>query len=245
MVKQNDLFDRILNTGPSQETLFLLLSKMKDEGRVSEVIREGIKALNVHPNDIHIRSLLAESYLEAGFIGPAEAELGKIAFEIDSLSSIFKIQGKIFIRQKRTSEAVEAIRRFLAHNPDDQEALDLMDKIMPSEIKQRAEIPETLEKADLAKDDQEEVIPDLSTPTLAEIYFKQGLVSEAIDTYERIISEHPDDNASIKRLAELKTLNIAQSETKPEEKDGGKETKKKMIAILEGWLLRIQELKHV
>lgn len=72
MEKSNDLLGEILNYGPSQGTFFLVLKKMKEEGRSSKVIRECQKALSLYPDDLRLRTLLAESYLDLGFIGLAE-----------------------------------------------------------------------------------------------------------------------------------------------------------------------------
>jgi hypothetical protein len=48
MGESNDLFGQILNQGPSQGTLFLVLTKMKEEGRPFEVIQgsQGLEHLS-------------------------------------------------------------------------------------------------------------------------------------------------------------------------------------------------------
>ena len=78
MEKSNDFLGEILNNGPSQSTFFLVLKKMKEEGRSSEVIQECQKALSLYPDDLRLRTLLAESYLDLGFIGLAEKELARL-----------------------------------------------------------------------------------------------------------------------------------------------------------------------
>ncbi|MCD4717182.1 MAG: tetratricopeptide repeat protein [Desulfobacterales bacterium] len=302
MENSNDIFGRILGSGPSQNTVFLVLSKIKEEGRFGEVITECLKALDFYPNDISLRNLLAETYLEMGFIGQAERELDRITSDIKNLIPAYKLQAEIYIRQKRHEEASDALKRYLAHNPDDQEAVDLLAKIKPVEEEPLAEAPEIPKETGPALEEEfeeeiiteppeppeevasveeekieeeflpeiseeivtageeeiegvpEEVTPlaeeegeaftDLATPTLAEIYYNQGLVHEAISTYERVVLDNPEDKASIKRLEELKEQVSEKPEKKVPPEDAIRARTEKMISVLEGWLERIQESGH-
>ncbi|MCJ7775153.1 MAG: tetratricopeptide repeat protein, partial [Desulfobulbaceae bacterium] len=131
MEKSNDLLGEILNNGPSQGTFFLVLKKMKEQGQSSEVIRECQKALSIYPDDLRLRTLLAESYLDLGFIGLAETELATVTSRLGDLVSAYKLQAEIYTKQQRTEEAVWALNQYLVHRPDDHNALDLLDKIKP------------------------------------------------------------------------------------------------------------------
>ncbi|UCF83051.1 MAG: tetratricopeptide repeat protein, partial [Desulfobacteraceae bacterium] len=131
MRKSNDFLGEILGYGPSQGTLFLVLTKMKEEGRFSEVIQECQKALSLYPDDLRLRTLLAESYLELGFMGLAETELARVTSRLTDLISAYKLQAQIFSKQQKADEALKALNRYLAHKPDDQNALDLLEKIRP------------------------------------------------------------------------------------------------------------------
>jgi tetratricopeptide (TPR) repeat protein len=333
MENPNDIFGLILGSGPSQNTIFLVLRKIKEEGRFGEVINECLKALGFYPNDIRLRTLLAETYLEMGFISQAERELDRITLDISNLISAYKLQADIYTRQKRYEEASGALKRYLAHNPDDQEALDLLAKIKPVEEEPLPEAPEIQEEAgpvleeefeeevkeeiiteppeapeeivlaaeekiekepltpeapeegalveeekieeeplpevreevvlaaekeieeeplpiapevteEVAPVTEEEIVTGLSTPTLAEIYYNQGLIHEAIGTYERVILDNPEDKASIERLEELKEQLGEKSEIKVPPEDALRARTEKMIAVLEGWLERIQESGH-
>jgi tetratricopeptide (TPR) repeat protein len=317
MRKSNDLLGEILGYGPSQGTLFLVLTKMKEEGRFSEVIQECQKALSLYPDDLRLRTLLAESYLELGFMGLAETELARVTSRLTDLISAYKLQAEIFSKQQKADDALKALNRYLAHKPDDQNALDLLEKIRPfpgeavteaektveeslrleekkieeelvmetpqttedteqsleNEIEEedildsvvipeditrvlekRIEDEQVLETPEFQEDavqippeqDQEQgnEFAELATPELAEIYHKQGQIDEALDTYELVIQQNPDDETSIQRLAELKTLYV---EGKGQQISADTiiwEKKKKMITVLEEWLARIQELSH-
>jgi tetratricopeptide (TPR) repeat protein len=243
MVADNDVFDKILRQGPSPGTLYLLLESMKEQGQLKRVIQEGIKALKAHPEDIQIRRLLGEAYLEAGLVGQAESELEQIISEVDRLNSLFKLLATIYVDQNRWEEASHALKRYMGHFPDDEEAVELLSKISPkleniyhtSPAKPHAHAEVRADKSPL---------PKLATPTLAEIYLKQGQVEEAINIYEKIVSEKPDDIKSSRRLTELKSMGLEREQRTSDNLETIEARKRRMINTLEGWLGRIQELKH-
>ena len=105
-----------------------------------------------------------------------------------------------------------------------------------------AELPE--ERVDPEEKDE---FAELATTELAEIYYNQGLINEAINTYELALLTNPDDKTSMERLAELKALNVDNPE-KPEQQTAAddilRERKKRMITVLEEWMDRIQKLSH-
>jgi tetratricopeptide (TPR) repeat protein len=231
-----DLYNEILTNGPSQRTLFLVLSKMKEEGQLSRVIQECLRALSIYPLDIHIRRLLAESYFESGLISQAESELDKVTAMINDFIPTYRLQADIYLRERREEEAAEALKLFLAHRPDDQEALGLLDTLMP---KEDADVtrPET---------DREEIpgpAEEIATPTLAELYVDQNLTQEAIATYERVVAQHPEDERSKQRLEELKSMSVDDEALESEDKgtEAIRQKKEKMIAVLEGWLANMKD----
>ena len=48
--------------------------------------------------------------------------------------------------------------------------------------------------------------PTYDTATMAELYYQQGHVQQAIDTYRRIVQQAPDDSVAQKRLDELEAM---------------------------------------
>ena len=242
MEQATDLFDSILRAGPSQSTLLIILAGMKKEGRLTEVIRECRKALNVFPDDIRLRALLAGSYLEEGLMDQAETELGIAGSDIDDLSHVFKLQAELFAQQERTTEAIEALKRYLAHKPDDEEAVDLLKKLEPVEEDAGLQIPKTTEEK--AGVTEEELFSVLASPTIAELYYNQGHIEEAVSTYESYLLKNADDKSAIKRIAELQAIASKKGEPQIIYEDEKRAGKEKMISVLETWLSRIRELKY-
>jgi tetratricopeptide (TPR) repeat protein len=249
MANTDELYSRILADGPSPKTLFHLLSTLKKEGQLRRVIKESLKALNAYPNDIHIRRLLAETYFDAGLISQAEAELEKVSALIGDLTDTYKLQAEIYMKQNRKEEATHCLELYLAHRPDDRTAMDLLNSLVPQEEAPTEDPQPHIEETTLKSEEQEVVqeAPDLeeeqaqiASPTLAEIYFEQGQIEQAIDTYEIILAQNPEEESSRSRLEELKNR-IAEQRVIEERKAQVRERKEKMIAILESWLANIRE----
>lgn len=224
------LLDRILADAPSPSTLFLLLSKMKQEGHSKRVIQECTRVLNIYPHDIEIRRLLAEAYFESGRISQAESEMNKVLKEIHKFATSYRLYAEILIRQKREKEALESLKLYLAHCPDDGEALHLLDTLGAKE-----------DQAEPRREKESAGLPDIATPTLAELYFKQGQIPEAIAIYEKVIARNPGSESLRQRLHELQEMLDQTPVSKGSVPDRVLETKAKTISILDNWLTNIRE----
>ena len=246
MDETDDILDEILNHGPSADAISIVLTRMKKEGRLSEVVQKCIKFLKVYPDDIRLRIILAESYLGIGFIGLAGAELEKVGSMIEDLIPAYKLLAEIYSKQQRLTEAADTLKLYLAHCPGEPEALKLLEEMKPVLVPEEAllKLEEPLDDVVPEVDEPRDAMVDFATPTIAELYYTQGKLSAAINTYENVISSNPDDSESLKRLIELK--GVASEEPGPEgkEKDDLHVRTEKLIAILEEWLPKIKEIKY-
>lgn len=247
MEPSESLYNEILSGAPSRGTLFLVLSRMKNEGLLERVIEECIKALGGYPDDIQIRKLLAEASYEAGKIPEAEAEIKVVIGKINELMASYRFQAQIYIAQGKTEQAVEALKLYLIHCPDDRESYDLLESMLPREEAASTEIAQAIEGlsgeeiAETPLQPVNEPLPDIATPTLAEVYYQQGKTGEAIKIYEKVVERHPEDSGSQLRLDELRTIE-EQARAAEEKEKARVMAKKKMVSILESWLegIRIQ-----
>jgi tetratricopeptide (TPR) repeat protein len=232
MERTSDLYSTILAHGPSPSTLLIILRKMKDEGRVREAVRECIKGLSLYPDDIRLRWLLAEYYLELGFFSMAEKEIALAAENVHKLAPIFKIQADLFERQGRREDASGALETYLAHFPGDTEVIERLQTIKQKEEISSSQAPPA-----------EEIVSEIATHTLAEIYESQGQVQAAIDTYRKIIEHHPEDLKAREHLQQLEGgtgMHEGVESAEPLEKR--QHGTQRMIGVLEAWLTSIQEM---
>jgi len=242
MAETDNVLNEILNHGPSADSISIVLTKMKKEGRLSEVIQECIKFLRVYPDNIRLRLLLAESCLEIGFIGLAESELENVTSMIEDLTPSYRLLAGIYAKQRRVTEAADTLKLYLAHYPGEPEALKLLEELEPADEAQ-LEVGGPTDDAVVAVDEKD-AVADLATPTIAELYYTQGRLSAAITIYEKVLNDKPDDIESLKRLAELRGLAAEEPKTEGKENDDPRARTETMITILERWLPKIREMQH-
>ncbi|MFH1122053.1 MAG: tetratricopeptide repeat protein [Pseudomonadota bacterium] len=263
MTNWDDLYDRIIDHGPSSETLFVVLSGMKESGQLKRAVQECIRALAIFPDDIPIRQLLAKTYFEMGLLSQAEAEVEKVISRFDDLCDAYKLQANIYYRQKRNQESADALRIYLAHRRDDEDALQLLEtlgatqethapkpaaveEVPPEFLKATGEEagPQIETAGEGSPISNGEAFPEIATPTLAEIYFSQGQIPEAINTYEMVVAQNPEDEQSRQRINELKTMVSAKPAMEAQKRDREREIKERMIAVLEAWLAGIRKMSR-
>jgi tetratricopeptide (TPR) repeat protein len=218
----DDIYEELVDKIVTPKERLLLVDTLKGEGKPQAVIQACKKALEIFPDDIRIRRLLAETYFEEGSLDLAELELENITKELNELSSIFKFQAELFRRENKIDGAMRSLQLYLAHNEGDQEAADLL-----AELSQPEEEPSAL-----------------PTSTLAELYYKQGELDEAIRVYEQVVASSPDDEKAKNRLDELSGEKEAQ-EGELERLRSARERKLKLLGVLESWLAAIEERKAV
>lgn len=219
MTTLDEIYDEIVDKIATPKARIILLEILKKEGKPEKVIRACLKALESFPDDISIRKFLAETYFEQRSIELAKVELEKITREINELSSVFKLEAELFKEANMVEEAINSLKLYLAHHSDDQDAVRLL--------------------SELSAPPKEEV-SILPTATLAEMYYKQGELEEAIKIYAQVVKDFPDNENYKNRLEELKAI----METKEPEKSHEeieKEKELRIIGILERWLANIKK----
>jgi len=213
------IYDEIVDKIATPRLRLILLEILKKEGKPERAIKACMKVLESFPDDIDIRRILAETYFEQGSIGFAEAELEKLCRQIDELSSVFKLRAELLRREDRIEEAIDSLKIYLAHHRSDQEATRFLSELSSP------------------REEKPSVLP---TSTLAEIYYKQGELEEAIKVYEQVVEASPDDEKFRIRLNELKEMKEAEERRKARE-GMLKEKKVRLIGILERWLAAIEQ----
>jgi len=266
MTEYVQLLREILDRGPSSETLCLVLAELKSLGHTRKVIQECIRAIQNHPEDLALRLILAETYFEEGLLSQAEAEIETATSQMDRHASAYWLQTLIYHAQKRNDEALRSLKTYLALRPQDERALDLLREMGTEALQAQEEIvelamaeaekPPTLKEIEppaFAMEEEtsefgfeEEVLSEIATPTLAEVYVHQGQIQEAISIYERVVAHNPEDHTSLKRILELNAMRAVASFPAEEAKKipRAKQKKQKNLAILESWLANIRKMSE-
>jgi tetratricopeptide (TPR) repeat protein len=85
---------------------------------------------------------------------------------------------------------------------------------------------------------------DLASATLAELYYHQGQIQEAVQTYERVLEARPNDAKAQSRLNELNRLLHRPESPATEPIAEARRHTERLVAVFGGWLERIQEMSH-
>ncbi len=228
MGDSSDIFSEILEQAPSEHTVAVVLTRMKDQGRFREVMQLCTRFLKEYPHNLHLRSLMVESCLKKGFIGRALDEMEKLSSLINGLVLPYKSVAEYLAEQGKWAEAVPPLVYYLSHHPEDSEALGLLKKM-------ETRVP---------SGDEEALPADFATPTIAELYYEQGQLEAAITTYEMILKKDPDNSGIMRRLKTLRDLSSREPGSHSPSKTPQYISNKRLMKILEGWLPGVREIKY-
>jgi len=94
--------------------------------------------------------------------------------------------------------------------------------------------------------DTQAAAAELATPTLAELYFEQGIHDKAVEVYKQIVQREPDNAKAASRLGEIEALRTAAAVppppagAPPAAPADRAEAVRRVIGQLEGWLSVIE-----
>lgn len=235
--------NEILESNPSQGTLYVILNMLKEKGRLNLVISECLKAVSRYPDDYTLKKILAEAYLEDGRLLEAEGEFEKVIVSIKELAEAYRHQAEIYVRQKREKEAIESLRQYLAFYPENEEVASLLGELQAVLDVPLVE-PEVNESdADVIEQETPDDFPEIITATLAETYFEQEKLEDAKDIYKKLVEKDPEDVTAKLRLDEISELMVHEDEAEDLKVDNNNRQKKeRMIMVLDSWLNSIKGL---
>jgi tetratricopeptide (TPR) repeat protein len=127
------------------------------------------------------------------------------ALSIDRQSQSALIgQARLHLVRGERDLARKILQQAQEFHPDDEKIIDMLSALdLPrpwAEIKQASQIEKIVPRRESAAEEPEKPI---ATATLAEIYARQGLLANAIKTYQDILEQNPDNDAARERLMQL------------------------------------------
>ncbi len=131
-----------------------------------------------------------------------------LSFHPDYISARLFL-AKIRLEQNMPAEAAEELKKITEIDPDNIMAHTMLEgiyrqsgspELANAAVKKINSIASTPPEASLEKN------PGMETVTMAEVYFKQGLLDEAMGVYEKIVKRNPLDVNASSRLQELRSL---------------------------------------
>ena len=180
------------------------------QGELEEALKYYHRALELDPRNVDIQqvvnkletrhqeemTLAARHQAESESDPEAEADPKE---DIPPVAEVPPFGEQIF-------EAMEPLSAYLNGEGSSDQAADPEAQLSPEETEL------------LREEEQEETGKGpprgMATATLAEVYFQQGLLSKAIETYKKVLRHRPGDQVIKDRLAELRTLRLAKAKPK-------------------------------
>ncbi|MDH5533552.1 MAG: hypothetical protein OEX81_03945 [Candidatus Pacebacteria bacterium] len=142
--------------------------------------------VEIFPNDLNILSSLADVYFDLGDLDRAKLVLYRLNQVTKNSESKFILWGEIFYEEGKFELALESLRNSLIHNPKRREAWGMMIDCL-EELGREGALKSTIEQAIIFTGNV------VFKKRLIDFYLEKGLDSEALDIYEEIINDYPED----------------------------------------------------
>lgn len=183
------------------------------------------------PDDLPARVLTCRVQIRQGRLDEAREILQGIEEDLATLVTLYIPFAELCLARGLDREAASCYEKFIRLNPGTPEAAAVAERL--HEIGSRdgnsaTEVgePETVETG--------EVPPDFQTVTLAELYIRQGHLTQAVDLLEAILRRDPGQAGAARRLEEIR---------KGLERPGASPDSASIAAELSRWLQNIGRLR--
>ncbi|MBW1982075.1 MAG: tetratricopeptide repeat protein [Deltaproteobacteria bacterium] len=182
-----ELYREMLQKDPTSRVFVFLAEALLEKEKYREAIEVCQSGLRVHPHDLRARVIMGLSYLRAGDIDQAEAELLRAKEILDSNITTYEALAEVYEHKGLQNQAsyYQQVVRILQLSPEEP-------------LESSGVLGET-EEAPVAVPDDTEV----ATITMAELYSQQGHLEKAAAVYRQILATSPQKKDIQERLAAL------------------------------------------
>ena len=222
---------------PASRAFLPLAEEYRRLGRLAESERVCREGLQRHPNYHSARVLLGRTLLEMDRLEESSAEFRAVLESEPQNLLAGRLLAGIYRNQGRWSEALDTFRRLQSFYPDNAE--------VRAQVYQLERGPEEGSHAHVPQPSPAPVAQDaMATNTLAEIYFRQGLVERALAVYENMLRADPDNQAVRRRMSEI----LGGDTVAPAPPSAGEvqvaspteDPRRRVIRGLQNWLIAVQ-----
>lgn len=191
-----------LEENPDSLVFAPLADAYRKQGSLEEAFNVCKRGLAKHPTYTSARVVLGRIYQEKGSREEAAAEFKKV-LEIDPENLMaHSLLGAIYIQKGDYQSAIEEYQKVLTLNPDDEETQGSLKQAIeraageqksPPPSKKETSVPE---KKTPAKE-------STATLTIAELYLKQGHLDKAVEVYQELLANDPQNLMVRQKLSEV------------------------------------------
>ncbi len=198
---------QIVTTDPSSTAFVPLAEAYRQIGLLDDALEAARLGTKMLPHFSPGFSTLGRVLGQMGRIDEAmNAYANALSIDRQSQAGLVGLARLHLIRSER-DQARKILKQAEEFHPDDEKIADMLialDLPRPwAKIKHASQIQRAVDDEDAAPVEPTEPIP---TATLAEIYFKQGLLDKACKIYQEILANNPDNDAARERILKIHEL---------------------------------------
>jgi pentatricopeptide repeat protein len=231
-----DLKNRWLRD-PASRAFLPLAEEYRRLGRLVESEKVCKEGLQRHPHYHSARVLLGRTLLEMDRLEESSTEFRAVLEAEPQNLLAGRLLAGIYRNQGRWSEALETFRKLQTFYPDDAE---VRAQVYQLERGPDEDSPSPAPQSPPASEGQDA----LATNTLAEIYFRQGLVDRAVAVYENMLRADPDNRAVRRRITEIlggdSVSPAPQAVVEVGSANPPEDLRRRVIRGLQSWLIAVQ-----
>jgi tetratricopeptide (TPR) repeat protein len=180
--------------------------------------------------------LLGRTLLEMDRLEESSAEFRAVLESEPQNLLAGRLLAGIYRNQGRWSEALETFRKLQSFYPDDAE--------VRAQVYQLERGPEEESVSQAPRPLPVSAGDALATNTLAEIYYRQGLVERAVAVYENMLRADPDNQAVRRRISEIlhgePVTPAPQTAAETRAASPTEDSRRRVIRELQNWLIGVQ-----
>jgi tetratricopeptide (TPR) repeat protein len=179
-----------------------LAEAYRKAGSLDDAFRVCRKGLEKNPDYSNAHLVLGRIYQGQNKLDDAISEFKKV-LEIDPENLMaHSLLGSLFMQKFDYKAAIDEYQAIFTLNPDDEETQKLLKVAIEKAANASQTVSDNESKDSLA--DKKSDLSSMASATMAELYFKQGHLDKAVETYEELLKKDPNNAATRKKLVELK-----------------------------------------
>lgn len=190
-----------LEESPDSLVFISLADACRKNGDLDEALKVCKKGLEKHPSNASARIVLGRIYVDQSKTAEAIQEFEKI-LELDPENMMaHSLLGSVYIKKGDYQAAIDEYQKILSLNPDDEEIQAFLKKAIEQAASAQKPGAETKSKP-VTEEKKTATSTSTASLTMADLYLKQDHVDKAIEVYEELLSQDPQNQVVRQKLSE-------------------------------------------
>jgi tetratricopeptide (TPR) repeat protein len=195
-------YQETLKNEPNSPVFVMLGEILRKQGEVDRATEILVKGLRNNPRNFTARTILGMIYYDRWMIDQAKKQLEMVISDLPDDLSVSKILIQIYRSEGDLQKAVEISNASFVFHTEDIELRAIISELseelrLASHTKGHQPNPGDVNNNDAPPNAFND---EVYTETLANIYFHQGIYEKALNVYEKLYEQEPENNTIRERL---------------------------------------------